>query len=240
MNKQIQLRIKRAMDIALSSIALVLLCIPFAVIAVLIRLDSPGPVFFRQERLGKHEKPFRIWKFRTMVENAQNQGLGLNATKDDFRITRAGSILRKWGADELPQVINVFTGEMSIVGPRPAICYPVKQYDDFYRRRFQVRPGVTCLAIVKGRNSLPWEERIRLDVEYIDNWSLWQDFIIILETFWVVLVTHKGVYGPGGVNDGGFALPDTVGISESESEYRFMGAQASSLAVKSGEGSQVR
>jgi len=139
-----------------------------------------------------------------MVENAANQGLGLTTSEDDFRITRVGELLRNWGIDELPQMINVLRGEMSIVGPRPAICHPVKQYDDFYRQRFQAKPGITGLPVVKGRNLLSWEERIILDVQYVDDWSLWLDLIIILKTFWVVLVTHKGVYGSGGVNDGGF------------------------------------
>ena len=203
--KQIQLWLKRAMDIVLSFIALVFLCVPFLIIAGLIVVDSPGPVFFRQKRIGKRETIFRIWKYRTMVEGAAGHGLGLNAIQDDPRITRVGKLLRKWGVDELPQLINVLRGEMSIVGPRPPICYPVAQYDDFYRRKFLARPGVTSLAVVNGRNLLAWRERVELDVWYIDNWSLWLDLKIIIRTFWVVLVSHKGVYGPDGVNDGGFA-----------------------------------
>ena len=217
--KQIQLWLKRAMDIVLSSVALALLFVPFLVIAGFIVLDSRGPVFFRQKRIGKWERPFYIWKFRTMVEGAAGHGLGLNAIKDDPRITRTGKILRKWGLDELPQLINVFRGEMSIVGPRPPICYPVAQYDDFYRRKFLARPGVTSLAVVNGRNLLPWRERVELDVWYLDNWSLWLDLKIIIKTFWVVLVSHKGVYGPDGVNDGGFASSSRSVISVSEPEH---------------------
>ncbi len=217
--RRIQLWLKRVMDISISSIALALLCIPFLVIAILIKSDSPGTVFFRQERIGKWEKPFRIWKFRTMVENATNQGLGLVAAKDDFRITRVGKILRRWGIDELPQIINVLRGEMSIVGPRPALCYPVKQYDDFYRQRFRAKPGVTGLSVVKGRNLLPWEERIKLDVQYVNNLSLWQDLIIILRTLWVVLVTHEGVYGPDGINDGGFVSNNINELSAMETDH---------------------
>ena len=132
--RRIQLWLKRATDITLSSLSLIFLCIPFLGIAVLIKVDSPGPVFFRQERIGKQGKPFRIWKFRTMVEDAIEQGLGLNVTKDDPRITWVGKVLRVWGLDELPQLINVFRGEMSIVGPRPTLRYQVEQYDDFQRQ----------------------------------------------------------------------------------------------------------
>jgi len=223
--KRIQLWLKRAIDIGLSSVSLALLCVPFLVVAVLIKLDSPGPVFFRQKRIGKLERIFRIWKFRTMVEDATSHGLGLNAVKDDSRITRVGKLLRKWGVDELPQIINVLRGEMSIVGPRPPICYPVAQYDDFYRQKFLAMPGVTSLAVVKGRNLLSWGERVKLDVWYIDNWSLWLDFIIILKTFWVVLVSHEGVYGPDGMNDGGFASTNIGGLSAVEPENTGMSKQ---------------
>jgi len=214
--QRFQLRVKRILDVVLSSIALAVLCIPFSIIAALIKLDSPGPVFFRQKRIGRLESTFRIWKFRTMVEEAVNHGLGLNAIENDPRFTRVGKLLRKWGIDELPQIINVLRGEMSIVGPRPPISYPVEQYDDFYRHRFLARPGITSPVVVNGRNLLPWKERVKLDIWYIDNWSLCLDFKIILKTFWAVLVSHEGVYGPGGLNDGGFtsSLIDKLPNSE--------------------------
>lgn len=193
--------VKRAIDIAVSFAGLVL-CVPlFVVVAVLIKLDSPGPVFFRQERIGKGGRPFYPFKFRTMVQNAERMGLGYNTAVDDPRITRVGRVLRNWGIDELPQLINVLKGEMSLVGPRPTLRYQVEKYDAFQRRRLEVKPGITGWALVNGRNRLSWEERIKLDVWYVDNWSLWLDVKILLKTLWVVLVTHEGVYGEGGVND---------------------------------------
>jgi lipopolysaccharide/colanic/teichoic acid biosynthesis glycosyltransferase len=225
--KRLQLWLKRAIDIGLSSLGLALLIIPFVVIAVLIKWDSSGPVFFHQERLGKHERPFRIWKFRTMVEGAINKGLGLISARDDPRNTRVGKLLRNWGLDEIPQMINVLKGEMSIVGPRPPLCYPVKEYDNFYRQRFLAKPGITSLAVVKGRNLVSWRDRIKLDVWYINNWSLWLDLRIILKTFWVVLVTHKGVYGEGGINDGGF-VSNNIG-RYSATEPKHTDEQASSV-----------
>jgi len=199
--RRIQLWLKRATDIALSSLSLTLLCMPFLVVAALIKVDSPGSVFFRQERIGKQGKPFRIWKFRTMVEGAIEPGMGRYMCKDDPRITRVGKFLRDWGLDELPQLINVLRGEMSIVGPRPTLSYQVEHYDDFERQRLLATPGITGLAVVEGRNLLSWRERIKLDVWYVTNWSLWLDVKIILKTFWSVLVTRKGVYGQKGIND---------------------------------------
>ncbi|MFC2071541.1 sugar transferase [Chloroflexota bacterium] len=200
-SKRIQLGLKRATDIALSSISLTLLCIPFLVIATLIKLDSPGPVFFRQERIGKQGKPFRIWKLRTMVEDGIESGIGRHISKDDPRITRVGKVLRELSLDELPQLINVLNGAMSIVGTRPTLRYQVEQYGDFERQRLLAKPGITSLAVVKGRNFLPWSERIKLDVWYVDHWSLWLDLKIILNTFWSVIVTRKGIYGEQGIND---------------------------------------
>jgi lipopolysaccharide/colanic/teichoic acid biosynthesis glycosyltransferase/glycosyltransferase involved in cell wall biosynthesis len=199
--KRIQLWLKRGMDIVLSSLSLTFLFVPFLIIAALIKIDSPGHVFFLQERAGKNGRAFRIWKFRTMIDGAVNHGLGFNVAKDDPRLTRMGNLLRNWGIDELPQLINVLRGEMSIVGPRPALCYQMERYDEFQRQRLMFRPGITSLAVVRGRNLLPWKERIKLDVAYINNWSLWQDFKIIFRTFWVVLVSRRGIYGSVGKND---------------------------------------
>ena len=199
--KRIHLWLKRAIDITLSSLSLTLLFMTFLVVAALIKVDSPGSVFFRQERIGKQGKPFRIWKFRTMFEGAKEPGVGRYMCKDDPRITRVGKLLRVWGLDELPQLINVLRGEMSIVGPRPTLRYQVEHYDDFQRQRLLATPGITGLAVVEGRNLLSWRERIKLDVWYVTNWSLWLDVKIILKTFWSVLVTRKGVYGQKGIND---------------------------------------
>ncbi|MBC7348010.1 MAG: sugar transferase [Clostridia bacterium] len=192
---------KRILDVVVSSIGLTICAPLFAVAAAAIKLDSPGPVFFRQERIGKGGQPFYPYKFRTMVANAERIGLGLNVAQDDPRITRVGRVLRHWGIDELPQLINVLKGEMSLVGPRPTLRYQVEQYDAFQRRRLEVKPGITGWALVSGRNRLSWEERIKLDVWYVDHWSFWLDLKILFKTLWVVLVTHEGVYGEGGIND---------------------------------------
>lgn len=210
MSLKIQLVLKRLIDILLSLIGLVLLAVPFAMIALAIKLDSEGPVFFRQERVGKDGRVFKTWKFRTMIVGAVNQGLGYNVAKNDPRITRVGRFLRSWGLDELPQLINVLKGEMSIVGPRPTLQYQVDQYDDFQRRRLLVKPGITGWALIHGRNLLSWEERIKYDVWYVDHWSLGLDLWIMLRTIWVVLIKREGVYGPSGVNDD-FASPKRKG-----------------------------
>lgn len=199
--KKVQLFIKRLMDVAISSVCLAILAIPFVLVGLFIKIDSRGPVFFHQERIGKVGKPFVIWKFRTMVDNAVNQGLGLNVCESDDRITRVGRTLRNWGLDELPQLINVLAGEMSIVGPRSGLPYQVDLYNDVQRQRLLVKPGITNLPLIKGRNLLTWKERIDLDIQYLSDWSLLVDFKIILKTFWVVLVTRKGVYGATGIND---------------------------------------
>ena len=128
--RHIQLIIKRILDVILSLIGLVLLALPFAFIALAIKLDSKGPIFFRQERVGKDGRSFKVWKFRTMVVGAVRKGLGYNVAKDDSCITRVGTMLRNWGLDELPQLINVFIGEMSLVGPRPTLrCQPNQQIE---------------------------------------------------------------------------------------------------------------
>jgi len=162
-------------------------------------LDSPGPAFFRQERIGKDGKHFVSYKFRSMVDKATSMGLGLNVKVDDDRITRIGKILRNTSMDEIPQIFNVLKGEMSLVGPRPTLRYQVERYDAFQRRRLECKPGITGWAQINGRNSIPWEERIKLDVWYVDNWSLSLDFKILSRTIRTVL-RREGLYGPDGVN----------------------------------------
>jgi lipopolysaccharide/colanic/teichoic acid biosynthesis glycosyltransferase len=147
-----------------------------------------------------------------MIAGAINHGLGLNVAHDDSRITRVGRILRNLGLDELPQLLNVLVGEMSLVGPRPTLAYQVEHYDATQRRRLEVRPGITSLAVVSGRNALSWKERIELDVWYIDHGSLWLDLRILAKTLWVVLVKREGLYGEGGVNDP-FVEPPSEGSS---------------------------
>ena len=190
--------LKRIIDVVISGIGLIILFPLFVIIGILIKLDSRGAVFFRQERTGKDGKIFKAYKLRTMVENAEKIGLRYEVAKDDSRITRIGKYLR-WGIDELPQLINVFKGEMSMVGPRPALPHQVKKYSEREKRRLEVRPGVTGWALVNGRNKLSWPERIKLDIWYIDHWSIWLDLKILFKTIWVVIFTREGIYGKDGI-----------------------------------------
>lgn len=193
--------LKRIFDIVVSLIGLVLLSPLFLLVAVLIKLDSSGPVFFKQERIGIKGKPFFPYKFRTMVQGAVGKGLGFTVAKDDERITKIGKFLRKYGIDEFPQLINVLKGEMSLVGPRPTLRYQVEKYNEFEVRRLLVKPGLAGWALVHGRNSLTWPERIKYDVWYVDNWSLWLDIKIIFKTFYLIFIRQEGIYGKDGIND---------------------------------------
>jgi undecaprenyl phosphate N,N'-diacetylbacillosamine 1-phosphate transferase len=199
--------LKRLIDLVGSFLGLVLLALPFVLIALAIKLDSRGPVFFRQERIGKEGKPFRIWKFRSMVDGAERTGLGHTTGPSDKRITRVGRLMRQFSVDELPQLINVLKGEMSLIGPRPTLAYQVEQYTPRQRRRLELRPGVTSYASIKGRNDLSWTERIELDIWYVEHCSWWLDLGILLKTLWVAVVTRKGVYASSGVNDEFVARP---------------------------------
>ncbi len=196
--RPLNLAVKRCADILGSLIGLVILSPFLAVVAVAIKASSPGTVFFLQDRLGRGGKPFRIIKFRTMVMNAEKKGDGLFVYgTDDSRITAVGKILRKTSLDEIPQLVNVLRGEMSIVGPRPPVTYhPYKGYEgypDWARKRFQMRPGITGLAQIRTRNTAPWDERIRIDNEYVDRFSVAFDLKIIFRTFAAVLKS-KNVY----------------------------------------------
>lgn len=195
--------LKRAEDLVFGGIiALVLL--PFLpLIALAIKLDSPGPVFFKHERIGLRGKPFHMYKFRSMARDADCDADGLAQlaeddprglkNKDDARITRLGRILRKTSIDELPQIINVLRGDMSLVGPRPAVAAEVAAYDEWQKKRLSVAPGITGIWQVNGRSDVPFDERIWLDFMYIDSWSLWLDLSILLQTVPAVL-SAKGAY----------------------------------------------
>lgn len=196
MSKALQRFLKRATDIGASVIGLILLAPVFVGIAAAIKLDSPGPVFFRQERVGKDGRIFRIFKFRTMVQNAAEHPLGYHTHDADPRVTKVGRFLRTYSLDELPQFFNILAGDMSLVGPRPTLPYQVEKYDDFQRRRLLVPPGVTGLAQVNGRNQLTWPQRIERDVWYVDHWSYWLDLKILWQTVGVVL-RREGVYNDG-------------------------------------------
>jgi lipopolysaccharide/colanic/teichoic acid biosynthesis glycosyltransferase len=190
---------KRAMDVSISVLMLIVLLPLFALVAALIKLDSQGPVFFRQKRVGKAGKVFEMIKFRSMTQNAEKTGLGYEVAQDDSRITRVGGFLRKWGVDELPQLFNVLQGDVSLVGPRAARPDQVERFTETEKQRMKMKPGITGWSIVNGRNSIDWKQRIQLDLWYVEHWSLWLDVKILFITLWVVLVTRKGVYGPGGV-----------------------------------------
>ena len=190
--------LKRALDVTASLTLLILSAPLFLLTAILIKLTSPGPVFFRQERLGINKRKFWIFKFRTMVPNAEQKLAELESQNEvsgpvfkiqyDPRITPIGRFLRKTSIDELPQLLNVLKGDMSLVGPRPLPIRDCEGFDrDWHRRRFSVRPGITCLWQVNGRSSIPFERWMELDMQYIDEWSLWLDFKILAGTIPAVL-----------------------------------------------------
>jgi undecaprenyl phosphate N,N'-diacetylbacillosamine 1-phosphate transferase len=187
------------MDLTTAALGLALTSPLLAIAALAVRLSSTGPILFRQERVGRDFRPFTIYKFRTMVADAGQRG-GLLTAGADPRITRVGRWLRATKIDELPQLINVLKGDMSIVGPRPTLPYQVELYNDFQRIRLLVKPGITGWAQVNGRNAISWEQRIKFDVWYVENWSLWLDVKILLKTVTVV-IRKEGLYGEGGVND---------------------------------------
>lgn len=188
---------KRFFDLTVSSIALIVFSPLFIVLAALIKRDSKGPVLFMQERIGLDGRPFRMFKFRSMVADAENylpnllnqsEGSGvLFKIREDPRITRLGRLIRKYSLDELPQLGNVFLGHMSLVGPRPPLPSEVNQYDEWTERRLLVPPGITGLWQVSGRSDLSWEDSVRLDLYYVENWSLVGDVMILLRTFRAVL-----------------------------------------------------
>ena len=186
------------MDFWASLIILIVLLPLLLIIGILIKLDSKGPVLFFQERAGKNGKVFKIWKFRTMVENAEKTGLGLRVAKNDLRITNIGRFLRRFGIDELPQLKNIILGQMSMVGPRAAPINQAAQYTDFEKQRLAVRPGVTNINMIKGWNTLPWKKRIEWDIWYINHWSLWLDLKILIKTP-IIVLSGKGQYGKDGI-----------------------------------------
>jgi lipopolysaccharide/colanic/teichoic acid biosynthesis glycosyltransferase len=179
--------IRRALDIAVSSAALLLSAPLLALAALAIRIESPGPVIYRQRRVGLHGHAFDAMKLRTMVHGAEHIGAGLAVNADDSRITRVGALLRRTSVDELPNLVNVLRGEMSLIGPRPTLPVQVEQYSDRQRGRLEVKPGITGWAQVNGRAAVPWSERIELDLYYIEHRSLALDLRILWRTAAMVL-----------------------------------------------------
>jgi lipopolysaccharide/colanic/teichoic acid biosynthesis glycosyltransferase len=187
---------KRALDVAGASVGL-LVSAPFlAAAAAAVKLEDRGPVLYRQRRVGKGGSEFDLLKLRTMVVGAERLGAGYALDEGDPRITRAGRVLRRLSVDELPQLWNVVRGDMSLVGPRPTLAYQVERYTERQRRRLEVKPGITGWAQINGRASLPWSERIELDVWYVEHRSLWLDLRILARTpFALFTGTYKGETG---------------------------------------------
>jgi exopolysaccharide biosynthesis polyprenyl glycosylphosphotransferase len=184
--------VKRTIDVVSSSLVLFLAAPLIALIALMIKLESPGPVLFRQERVGRNGRRFEVYKFRSMIEGADeqkgallhlNEAIGpLFKIRDDPRITRVGKWLRKLSLDELPQFYNVLRGEMSLIGPRPPLPKEVEQYQEWHKRRLEVAPGITGLSQISGRSDLTFDETALLDIYYVENWSLGLDTKILLQT----------------------------------------------------------
>lgn len=199
--------LRRTIDVVVTGLGLLALLPLFALVALAIRLDSPGPIFFAQERIGERGRRFRMWKFRTMVVNADAlkdalakqsatatgpDGIRFKMVRDP-RVTRVGRILRKFSIDELPQLCNVFAGDMTLIGPRPPVWREVARYDSRALRRLEVRPGLTCLWQVRGRSDLTFGQQVDLDLDYIDRTRPHEEILILLQTVPAV-VTGRGAY----------------------------------------------
>ena len=195
---------KRIMDIVISALGMLLLSPLFLVIAVAVKISSPGPVFFKQVRVGRYGRHFTFYKFRSMRKNADAEKAGLMdrnessdgvifKMKEDPRITKVGKFLRRTSLDELPQLWNVFIGDMSLVGPRPPVPSEVEKYTLEDRKRLDVIPGITCLWQIKGRSEIPFHEQVQLDKEYILTPGIWKDIVILLKTI-PAIIGGKGAY----------------------------------------------
>ena len=186
----------RVLDAALAGAGLVVAGPALAAAALAIKLEDGGPVFYRQARVGKDGEEFELLKLRTMIPGAERQGAGYAVNEGDPRITRVGAFLRRTSLDELPQLLNVVRGDMSLIGPRPTLRYQVERYTERQRRRLEVKPGITGWAQIHGRAALPWEDRIELDVWYVEHRSPLVDLKILLRTPFALLGgTYKGETG---------------------------------------------
>ena len=189
-------KIKRGMDIVFSGLFLLAGAIPLLVVALLVKIDSKGPALFKQERLGKDGKPFWIYKFRSMVVGAEKTGSGVYSGKNDARVTKIGKILRATSIDELPQLINILKGEMSFIGPRPALTYhpwKFEEYTEEQKKMFAVRPGVTGWAQENGRKEVEWPKRIEMNVWYVEHMSFLLDVKIFFKTILKVFTNADNV-----------------------------------------------
>lgn len=204
---------KRACEVVLSFIALIILSPVLLITAIAVKLDSPGPVIFKQDRLGRGGKVFKIYKFRSMCENAEHTGSGVYSGADDMRVTRVGKIIRATSIDELPQLVNILKGDMSFVGPRPPLTYhpwDISEYTEEQLHMFDVRPGITGWAQVHGRKDVEWHKRIELNCWYVDHVSLWLDLKILFTTVVKVLKNEDNV------NVGATLATDEVEEKETE------------------------
>jgi exopolysaccharide biosynthesis polyprenyl glycosylphosphotransferase len=196
--------IKRCMDVSLSGLALIVFSPVFLITAAAIKLEDNGPVFFTQARAGKDMKPFKIYKFRSMRVNADEELNDMMADneqtghafkiKNDPRITRVGKFIRRFSIDELPQLLNIIKGDMSIVGPRPILVFQMEECSQYEKQRLVVQPGLTCYWQIGGRANIKWEEWVELDLDYIEDMSLWTDIKIIVRTFPAVIDKEGGAY----------------------------------------------
>jgi lipopolysaccharide/colanic/teichoic acid biosynthesis glycosyltransferase len=186
----------RALDVAAAGVALAAATPVFAAAAVAVKLEDGGPVFYRQRRVGLHGEEFDLLKLRTMEVGAEQKGAGYAVNEGDPRITGVGRVLRRLSLDELPQLWNVLRGDMSLIGPRPTLAYQVERYTPRQRRRLEVKPGITGWAQIHGRTRLPWDERIELDVWYVEHRSPWLDLKILARTPLALFAgTYKGETG---------------------------------------------
>ncbi len=195
MSIRLKLTVKRAVDIVVAAVALAVLSPVMVAVALAIKLDDGGPIFFIHRRVGHRGRRFGCYKFRTMVVDADAQGLETSAW--DPRVTRLGRFLREWSLDEIPQVANVLRGDMSLVGPRPTVPSQVERYSPRQLRRLDMKPGMAGWAWIHGRNRIPWEERIELDLWYVENWSLLLD-VKVFAIGLIKILRREGVYGDDG------------------------------------------
>lgn len=183
--------VKRIIDIIIALLVLIIGCIPMLIIALIIRIDSPGPAIFKQDRIGRNGKVFKFYKFRSMCENAEHTGSGVYSDNSDPRVTKSGRFLRASSLDELPQFINILKGEMSLIGPRPPLTYhpwPIEEYTKEQLRMFEVRPGMTGWAQINGRKDVEWNKRIELNIWYVDHVSFIWDVKIFFATIYKILI----------------------------------------------------
>ena len=182
--------IKRCLDVGIALFILIIAFIPMLIVALLVKLDSSGPILYKQERIGRNGGVFQMLKFRSMYVNSEHTGTGVYSEKGDVRVTRVGKIIRATSLDELPQVINILKGDMSLIGPRPPLTYHPWKYEEYteeQKRMFEVRPGITGWAQVNGRKAVEWNKRIKLNVWYVDNISLLLDVKIFIMTIFKVI-----------------------------------------------------